>query len=224
MARAFITEKQVGRKFWYFAVQHSSMMPNQVPCRLGITLTSPFELGHNSKPDSNTWFELLSIGYFNYDTDNSESRSKLQAYTLDGIAVGRYDRSNFIIFYNPITSSYYRPPAFQLDESRLPITKFHNSLRFDGGLTCGLLRNKNDLIHETFPPDTRMSIQHNDTLARGTINNIPIPAFPILRPAASPSTEPLEDESITSDEQKSPPYVIILDSGTTVERTYDDLI
>ena len=88
------------------------MMLNQVHGRLGLKVTTPFELVHNSKPDSKTWFELFSIGYFNHDTDNAKSRSKLQSHTLDGIDVGRDDRSNSIIFYNPITSSYYRPPAF----------------------------------------------------------------------------------------------------------------
>ena len=78
MAREFITENQVGREFWYFAVRHAAMILNQVPGRLGLKLTTPFELVHNSKPDSKTWFELLSIGYFNHDTDNAESRSKLQ--------------------------------------------------------------------------------------------------------------------------------------------------
>ena len=117
------------------------MMLNQVPGQLGLKLTISFELVHNSKPDSKTWFKLFSIGYFNHDTYNAESCSKLQAHTLYGIAVGRDDRSNSIIFYNPITSGYYRPPDFRLDESRLPITNFPNSLRFDGGLTCGLLSN-----------------------------------------------------------------------------------
>ena len=88
MAQAFITEKQVGREFKYFAVRHAAMMLNQVPGRLGLKLTTPFELVHNSKPNSKTWFELFSIGYYNHDTDNSESRSKLQAHTLDGITVG----------------------------------------------------------------------------------------------------------------------------------------
>ena len=175
MARVFITEKQVGRELWYFSVRHAAMMLNQVPGRLGLKLTTPFEIVHNSKPDSKTWFELFSIGYFNHDTDNAESRSKLQAHTLYGIAVGRDDRSNSIIFYNPITSSYYRPPAFRHYEYRLPITNFPNSLRFDGGLSCGLLRNKTEPIHEPFPPGTRVSIQHKDIPTRGTIKNIPIP-------------------------------------------------
>ena len=61
MAQAFITEKQVGREFWYFTVQHAVMMLNQVPGRLCLKLATPFELVHNSKPNSKTWFELFSI-------------------------------------------------------------------------------------------------------------------------------------------------------------------
>ena len=139
MARAFITEKQLGREFWYFAVRHAAMMLNQFLGRLGLKITTPFKIVHNFKTDSKTWFGLFSIGYFNYDTDIANNRSKLQAHTLDGITVGRDDSPNSIIFYNPITSSYYRPPAFRLDESRLPITNFTNYLCFDGGLTYGLL-------------------------------------------------------------------------------------
>ena len=160
------------------------MMLNQVPGRLGLKLTTPFELVHNSKPDSKTWFELFSIRYFNHDTDYAEICSKLQSHTLDGNLVGRDDRSNSIIFYNPITSSYYRPPDFRLNESRLPITNFTNSFRFDGGLTCGLLINNINPIHESFPQGTRVSIQHDDAPDRSTINNIPIPVSQILKCAA----------------------------------------
>ena len=87
------------------------MILNQVPWRLGMKLTTPFKLVHNAKPDSKTWLELLYIGYFNQHIEKTERRSKIQAHTLDVIAVGTYDKSNPIIFYNPITSSYYFPPA-----------------------------------------------------------------------------------------------------------------
>ena len=42
MTIALITEKQVGREFWYLAVRHSAMMLNQVPGQLGLKLTTPF--------------------------------------------------------------------------------------------------------------------------------------------------------------------------------------
>ena len=95
---------------------------------------------------------------------------------------------------------------------------------FDGGLTCGLLRNNTNPIHEPFPPGNRVSIQHNDTPARGTINNIPITVSPIMITAEYPSTETLEHDSITPYEKTSPPYVILKDSGTTVKISYDDFI
>ena len=77
MARAYITEKQFGREFWYFAVCHAAIMLNQVPGRLGLKPATPFELFHNAKPDSKTWFELFSIGYFNHETYNTEICSEL---------------------------------------------------------------------------------------------------------------------------------------------------
>lgn len=83
------------------------MMPNQIPGRLGRKLATPYKLVHGVKPQSETWFELISIGYFNHDTDNTKSRSKSQAQTLDGIAVGRDYQANTIISYNPISKQNY---------------------------------------------------------------------------------------------------------------------
>ena len=113
MARTYITEKQVGLEYWYFAIVNTANMINQVPCRLGRKLTTPVETVHNSKPDSKTWFELhFSVGYFDHSTDNAEKQSKTEDQTLDGIVVGRDDKSNTIIFYNPLTRSDYCPPDF----------------------------------------------------------------------------------------------------------------
>ena len=43
--------------------------------------------------------------------------------------------SNTIVFYNPITRRYYRPKVFKLDEGRLPVTNFHQHVKYEGGLT-----------------------------------------------------------------------------------------
>jgi transposase InsO family protein len=96
MARAYITDKQVGREFWYYAIKHAAHMCNQVPGRLGRKLTSPFELVHGIKPDASTWFELFSVGFFSHDSLDGATRSKAQAQTLDGIAIGRDEQTNTI--------------------------------------------------------------------------------------------------------------------------------
>ncbi|KAL7525050.1 hypothetical protein ACHAWF_001186 [Thalassiosira exigua] len=195
MARAYVTEKQVGREYWFFAVAHSANIINQVPGRLSKKLTTPFELVHGCKPDSKTWFELFS--------DQS----------LGGIAVGRDDKSNTIIFYNSISKSYYRPQAFRLDETRLPATNFPASIRYDGGLTCGLFRNRNrnDPVPKPFPPRTRVNVKRDVDTVRGTIQRVPLPSSLLVNTAASDG-----DASPSS-------YTILLDDGTTVKRSFEDL-
>ena len=87
-------------------------MTNQVPGRLGCKLTTPFEAIHNKKPDSKTWFKLFSMGCVDHTIYNAKKKSKTEDQTLYGIAVGRDDNSETVIFYYPLTKSYYRPPAF----------------------------------------------------------------------------------------------------------------
>ena len=94
----YITEKQVRREFWFYEISHAALMTNQVPGRLGCKLTSPFKLVHGSKPDSKMWFKLFIIGYWKHNKDNSESRSKIEDQTLDGIVVGCNDEINTIHF------------------------------------------------------------------------------------------------------------------------------
>jgi transposase InsO family protein len=215
MARAYITEKQVGREFWYFAIRHAAQMMNQVPGRLGRKLTSPFELVHGVKPNANTWFELFSIGYFPHHMESNETKSKMQAQTMDGIAVGRDELSNTILFYNPVNKQYYRPPIYKLDEGRLPISTFPKSIRFDGGLTCGLLRHKTDPTPEPFPPGTRVSITQSDKIIKGTISNVPLPFFSTANTASLDSDESTDGQSTT--------YVVQLDDGKTIECDFSTL-
>ena len=78
-------------------------MINKVPVRLDPKLATPYKLVRNKKPDSKTWFELFSVGYFSQDLDGYTSRSKTEGHSLDGIAVGRDDKINMIVFYNSLT-------------------------------------------------------------------------------------------------------------------------
>ncbi|KAL7503562.1 hypothetical protein ACHAXN_002711 [Cyclotella atomus] len=212
MAWAYITEKQVGREFWYYAIKHAAHMINQVPGRLNRKLTSPFELVHGVKPDSSTWFELFSVGYFKHKSERGEAKSKTQAQTLDGIAVGCDEQTNTILFYNPLTKQYYRPPVFKLDEGRLPITSFPKSIRFDGGLTCGPIRNRTDPAPEPFPPGTRVTIDYKGSPMKGTVANVPLPFLSTATTAAGN-----DSDSADSVAGQSTTYVINLYNGETTE-------
>ena len=205
MARSFITEKQVGREYWFYAIKHAAHMLNQVPGRLGKKLTSPFELVYNTKPDSKTWFNLFSVGYFPVDSKSGEKASVTESQTMHGIAIGRDEQTNTITFYNPMTRKYYSPPIFKLDNSTFPNAIYPRLVRYDGGFLCGPLCNSTDPVVEPFPPGTRVNIKHNDELVRGTIQNVPLPFADIGLPSATPP-----------DDEDAPQhlYTINLDNGT----------
>jgi hypothetical protein len=216
MARSFIIEKQVGREFWFFAIKHAAHMLNQVAGRLGRKLTSPFELVYGEKPDAMTWFELFSVGYFPVERKSGKSASVSQAQTMDdGIAVGRDDQSNTVLFYNPITKKYYSPPIFKLDQSHLPVMLYPHHIRFDGGFVCGPLRNRTDPIAEPFPPGTRVFLSKGNDKIKGTIQNVPIPLSPIMDSTVVSSADGSSTQTT---------YTILLDDGTTVECQFKDLI
>ncbi|KAL7459292.1 hypothetical protein ACHAWC_010958 [Mediolabrus comicus] len=220
MGRAYMSEKQMSRDYWFFAIRQAVLMLNQTPGRLGRKITTPYELVHGVKPDSRTWFELFSIGFFAHDTDlaTNEARTTSQAQTIAGIAVGRDASTNTITFYNPITRKYYRPPSFKLDESLLPITMFPKHIHYDGGLTCGRLRHNTDPTPEPFPPGTRVTITRDGVPSKGTIQNVPLFNTSIVSSSSS------DDSSTSESSSPSTSYVVHLDDGTSAEVTYEDLI
>jgi hypothetical protein len=103
MSRAYLTEKQMPRSFWFFSVVHSARMMNAIPGKLRGKLASPFLLVHGVGHDERTWFPLFSVCYFHHDRDGDVARSHSQAHTMDGIAVGRSPTSNALLVYNPRT-------------------------------------------------------------------------------------------------------------------------
>ncbi len=101
MSPAYLTEKQMPRTFWYFAVKHSARIMNMIPGTYRGHLASPFMLVHGVCPDQRTWLPIFSLCYFHHDKDSDASRSKHQAHTLDGIVIGCSSTSNAILVYNP---------------------------------------------------------------------------------------------------------------------------
>jgi len=97
MSRAYLTEKQMPRSFWYYTVKHSARMMNMIPGRYMNKLASPFMLVHGVRPDQRTWLPIFSLCYFHHEKDSDAQCSKTQAHTIDGIIVGRSPTSNAIL-------------------------------------------------------------------------------------------------------------------------------
>jgi len=61
MARAYLTEKQMPRIFWYYAIKHAARMMNMIPGRYSNKLAFPFMLVHGVRPDPRTWLPIFSL-------------------------------------------------------------------------------------------------------------------------------------------------------------------
>ena len=61
MARAYLTEKQMPRAFWFYAVVHSARMMNAIPGKIHGRIASPFLLVHGVGHDERTWIPLFSL-------------------------------------------------------------------------------------------------------------------------------------------------------------------
>ena len=55
------------------------------------------------------------------------------------------------------------------------------------------------------------------------MNNITPPFYSILQSAASTPLHTLDDTSLSSESSDLMPYIILLDSGITIEQRYDEL-
>ena len=79
MSRAYLTKKQMPRRFWFHSIRHSAQMMNHTPSKYKDKLASPFMLVHGTQADSRSWLPLFSLCYFHHDADGAIKRSKNQA-------------------------------------------------------------------------------------------------------------------------------------------------
>jgi hypothetical protein len=98
---------------------------------------------------------------------------------MDGISIGRSPTSNALLVYNPRTKCYCKPNSYCLDSYRLP-SSVYPSLKYDSGLFCSLLHDKNVPVEELYPPGTRVKGMDPDTnmLLVGTVMDIPLSTAP----------------------------------------------
>jgi len=201
MARAYITEKQMPRSFWFYAVVHAARMMNAIPGRYSGRLVSPFLLVHGVGYDERMWIPIFSRAYFHHEKDGDVSRSHHQAHTMDGVVVGRSPTSNALLVYNPRNKKYYEPDSYRLDPYRLQSSAYP-SIKYDGGLFVNLLRGDNPHFKEKYPPGTQVERIDpiSGMLVSETVMDIPFP---------------LEVSSNSSDAVTNLPYTISFDNGTT---------
>jgi hypothetical protein len=138
MGCTYLTEKQMPRTFWFYAITHAACMMNAIPGKHSGYLASPFLLVHGVGHDKRTCIPLFSLCFFQHVHCGNQKHSKHQAHTLDGIVIGRSPISNALLVYNPWNKQYYKPDSYPLDSYCLP-TLVYPDIKYNGGLFCSLV-------------------------------------------------------------------------------------
>jgi hypothetical protein len=215
MARAFITDMQMPRSYWYWALRQAVQVANYIPGSVEGISTTPHELAHGVKPDLCVLFRMFSTGFFHHLRDGPQHRSGIsESKTMQGVAFDRCRKSDGMLFYCPLNKQIYTSSDYKLDEGRSTPNTFN--LQYDGGILIGLYnpQGPNNSI-EPFPEGTSVSYPvkcpHNPSQTitmRGTVISVPLSPSPSQLPANDTTSSPyiiqLIDGSI---HQVSPEYL-----------------
>ena len=132
MARRYMTDKQMPRNFWYWAIRHSNRISNLFPLKCNDVITTSFKLVYGVKPDYRQLFRLFSTAYLSHTKDNTHTCTTTDPHSLQGIAVGYSDRANGMEIYNPNSKQLYTTTVYRLDEQNE--TRNHFNLHYDGAM------------------------------------------------------------------------------------------
>ena len=97
-------------------VQQQDGTPEK-PIDLSIMTTPSFEF-FGVKPDYRILFPFGSIGFFRCPHDGNHKRTNFKSQCMLGIALGRSEYTNGMIFYNPVMDSMSVSADFLLDKNR----------------------------------------------------------------------------------------------------------
>jgi hypothetical protein len=178
MARAFLAEAGLPKRFWFWAVREATIQMNLVPCVTGPAnlLTTPFEAFYGIKPDLRTLFPFGSIGYYGCPRNGPYgTRTNFESQSFVGIALGHADTSNGMLFWNPTLTCFCVSADYRLDDTRAVADPFP-TLVYDGGLHLRLYNdNTTSLASEPFPPGCVVFVRITPAgdVSEGIVHSIP---------------------------------------------------
>jgi hypothetical protein len=102
-------------------------------------LTTPFELFYGQKPDYRILFKWGSVGYYRRTSDSGIDRGNFDAQSNVGLALGRSNQTNAMIFWDPATSRMNVSADYRLDPTA-SITSTYPNIVYDGHISPLVLR------------------------------------------------------------------------------------
>ena len=148
MARSYLKTANLPKRFWYWSVREAARRLNLLPISTNPSdptsldhMTTPFEAFYGTKPDYRVLFPFGSVGSFRRPRDGSRDRTTFESQGLLGIALGRSEFTNGMIFYNPTLDSFCTSADYRLDP-HASIAENFPSVLYDGGLSTSVLSSR----------------------------------------------------------------------------------
>ena len=180
MARSYLAESRLPKKFWFWAVREAVMRMNIIPVQCksnGTTIhTTPIELYYGAKPDARMLFPFGCFGSFYRENDGNKFRTKFQSKAYSGIAVGRDRNSNSLIFWCPEVSQFNTSANCTLDENK-DLKDAFPELVYDSGLEVRPLHSNSTLpVAHSVGATINFPVHGSDSkeIACGTVIAVPI--------------------------------------------------
>ena len=198
MARSFLAEAKLPRIYWYWALREAFHRMNLLPVQVGPSKWStPLQLFYERPADFRVLFPFGSIGYFHRPSDGKRRRQTFESRSFVGVAVGRSDFCNGLLFYNPDLQTFSVSSDYSLDVDR-GVSDAFPSLVYDGGLQLSLWARDNGLAKSIYPPGTPVywRMPGDSTRYQGRVLQVPTNTTTTytVAPTDHASTDPLEIE------------------------------
>jgi hypothetical protein len=200
MACAYLTEKQMPRTFWFYAIVHAARMMNAIPGKHYGHLVSLFLLVHGVSHDDWTWILFFSLCYFHQDWDGNHQCSKtwLTLWMGSSLAAHLHQICSWFtiriitILWTGFLLHWPLPPP------RLGLPGYQVQWRV---VFLPPPRCKSTVWGEKIPPGTRIERLDPTTniLLSSTVMDIPFS----------------QDTSMQADDEVNRCYTILFDNGTT---------
>ena len=126
MARSFLSEAKLPKKFWFWALREANLCLNILHITQQqngkddpVFMTTPHFNFFGTKLDYRILFPFgsIAIGAFCQARDGNHTRTNFESQCMLGIALGRSKYTNDMVFYNPILDSVCTPADYLIDKN-----------------------------------------------------------------------------------------------------------
>ena len=164
IARSFLTEAKLPKKFWFWAIREANLCLNILPITQqqdgtndpALMSTPHFEC-FSVKPDYRILFPFSCISAFCCPGDGNHILNNFESQCMLDIALGRSEYTNGMVFYNSILDSCSTLADYLVDKNR-HVGEIFPSLQHDGGLTH-LFCHRNLMLLQNSPLANEYCIQ-----------------------------------------------------------------